>query len=494
MTAKLPLIAQSKFATVTGTIKNSKQNYLLIEKLGQPSNSKDTIKLSLDGKFSYQTNDLESIQPYKLIYGSRLNLSDTPTVLKKVNSSTIDKIDLMLDKGFALKLSIDAIGNPSSNNKIQGKGANASIYYNKKIALNQAFQSNYSRILKTNKDTFSYYVDQLQLNNIELIKTILKPNNDVPAAYIDKESNTLKYNIARLKTFFATSQINRYKNDSIVAVFDSKYFNFLKDVPFDHPTEKAVTTPYSFFLNTYIDYSLAKNNKGEKAEGKELFTQKYDLYKTLFKSEQLRDEQMFDLLYQFNGSAKENWYATAIHEFSSTAKNDSLKGAINTIFTIRQKMMKGKPAYDFKVVDSEGKTHSLHEFKGKYVYIDTWATWCKPCLQEIPALQKMIEHFKGKNIEFLSVSIDKDSTIWQRYITKKALSGNQFWSGEVTNTDYGKEFIIQDIPRFMLIDAQGNFIDPIAPRPSSTDLQNWLDTRLNKKGRLNNFLNNSNLF
>jgi thiol-disulfide isomerase/thioredoxin len=84
----------------------------------------------------------------------------------------------------------------------------------------------------------------------------------------------------------------------------------------------------------------------------------------------------------------------------SVAKNDSLKNLITNAIEIRRKTGKGKEAYNFTVSDRNGTKHQLSDYKGKYVLIDVWATWCKPCRSEISFLQKLEEDYSGKPIVF----------------------------------------------------------------------------------------------
>ena len=114
---------------------------------------------------------------------------------------------------------------------------------------------------------------------------------------------------------------------------------------------------------------------------------------------------------------------------------------------------------------------SLDDFKGKYVYIDVWATWCPPCLAQIPSLHKIEEEYKGKNIEFVSISIDKrdDYFTWSDMIEEKNLGGVQLFANE--NQDFTKAYRIDNIPRFILIDPEGNIVSSDAPRPSDPALK-----------------------
>jgi len=73
------------------------------------------------------------------------------------------------------------------------------------------------------------------------------------------------------------------------------------------------------------------------------------------------------------------------------------------------KFAKGKPSPSFNLENYKGGKTSLESLKGKYVYIDVWATWCAPCRKQIPALKKVEKQYEGKNIAFISLSIDKKS-------------------------------------------------------------------------------------
>jgi thiol-disulfide isomerase/thioredoxin len=140
------------------------------------------------------------------------------------------------------------------------------------------------------------------------------------------------------------------------------------------------------------------------------------------------------------------------------------------------------PAFDYYNYKGK-KTTKLSDFKGKYVYIDVWATWCGPCRAEIPALQKIAKKYRGKNIEFVSISIDtdKDKEKWKTFVKEKKLSGVQLFADKNWNSDFVKAFGISAIPRFILIDPTGKVVKADAARPSSLKLQEDIDKLLSNK-------------
>jgi len=125
----------------------------------------------------------------------------------------------------------------------------------------------------------------------------------------------------------------------------------------------------------------------------------------------------------------------------------------------------------------KGGTTSLDDLKGKYVYVDVWATWCGPCKREIPSLQKVEKAYHGKNIEFVSISVDqaKDHDAWKQMVEEKELGGIQLYADKDWKSDFVQGYKINGIPRFILIDPAGNIVSSDAPRPSSDDLITLFD-------------------
>jgi thiol-disulfide isomerase/thioredoxin len=147
---------------------------------------------------------------------------------------------------------------------------------------------------------------------------------------------------------------------------------------------------------------------------------------------------------------------------------------------MENKKLNNTKAPNFEYVNFNGAKTKLSDFKGKYVYIDVWATWCGPCRAEIPFLQKVEEKYKDKKITFVSISIDvdKDFQKWKTFVKEKNLGGTQLFADKNWTSDFIKSFNINSIPRFILIDPSGNVVDADAKRPSSTELIVQLDELL----------------
>jgi thiol-disulfide isomerase/thioredoxin len=140
----------------------------------------------------------------------------------------------------------------------------------------------------------------------------------------------------------------------------------------------------------------------------------------------------------------------------------------------------GQKGLEFTYKDVNDKPVSFSDFKGKYVYIDLWATWCGPCKAEIPHMKKIEEDYHGKNIVFISLSLDKpkDNQKWKDFVKKEQLKGIQIMADKDFKSDVAKNYDVNSIPRFLLFDKAGNIINADALRPSDPELRVQLDKLL----------------
>ena len=143
-------------------------------------------------------------------------------------------------------------------------------------------------------------------------------------------------------------------------------------------------------------------------------------------------------------------------------------------------MANGSMAPTLNLTDLNGNTYDVDALlaAGKTVFIDVSATWCGPCREEIPSLEKVKEQFQGKNIVFVSISIDKsiDREKWSKLINDKNMSGIQLLADNEWDSKFIREYNIGGIPKFILIDANGNIVNAQAPKPSDPKLIELLNS------------------
>ncbi len=142
------------------------------------------------------------------------------------------------------------------------------------------------------------------------------------------------------------------------------------------------------------------------------------------------------------------------------------------------KVKAGERAPNFIYRDTSGNYKSVADFKGKYKYIDIWATWCAPCKTEIPYLRELEKEFASQEIVFISISIDKNQNKWKNFVRDQKLGGIQLWAGDWDSLP--EELQIGSVPRFMLIDGEGCWVDTNVVRPSNPELKKLLKKLLSK--------------
>lgn len=133
----------------------------------------------------------------------------------------------------------------------------------------------------------------------------------------------------------------------------------------------------------------------------------------------------------------------------------------------------GRVSPNFRAVDIEGKEWTLLDFRGKYVYIDMWATWCGPCKQEMPYLKQLEKQFEDASIVFLGLSVDRDKSKWEEMVGSGNLTGVQLYLG--TQSSFQEAYRAESIPRFILLDKDGVIISNDMSRPSDPETAETLN-------------------
>lgn len=142
----------------------------------------------------------------------------------------------------------------------------------------------------------------------------------------------------------------------------------------------------------------------------------------------------------------------------------------------------GKQAFRFEFENKDGETVRLGDFKGKYLFIDIWATWCGPCKYQIPYVLKLEKELNDENIAFLSISVDKpgDKAKWLATLKDFGLEENCVISPNAFDYEMFKKYQVSSIPRFMLIDPNGKMVMTKARRPSDPVLKLQLTDLLSR--------------
>lgn len=184
----------------------------------------------------------------------------------------------------------------------------------------------------------------------------------------------------------------------------------------------------------------------------------------------------YDLLWKIINYGSIDDSDDLVAQFRNSVNNKYLLRKLDKTLEPWSELVSGKPAPNFKATTRDGRRVELNELKGKKVYVDVWATWCGPCLYQIPYLKEIEEEMHDENIEFVSVSIDeeKDRDKWKDYVEKEQLTGIQLMADGAWKSDIASSYNIKGIPRFLLIDEEGKIISSNALKPSNSKLKDIL--------------------
>lgn len=135
----------------------------------------------------------------------------------------------------------------------------------------------------------------------------------------------------------------------------------------------------------------------------------------------------------------------------------------------------GRPVPDTVMETVDGRQLRLSSLFGKVLYIDVWATWCGPCLQEAPSFRALAEKYRDDDrICFISISLDSDKDDWVEFVNEEKPFWPQFILDSSNQNDFCGKVGISTIPRFLLIGADGRFIDGDCSRPSDDGIEEIL--------------------
>lgn len=153
----------------------------------------------------------------------------------------------------------------------------------------------------------------------------------------------------------------------------------------------------------------------------------------------------------------------------SYGKSESWK-TIQNYKKKKEKLSAGSQAPDFQLKNEHGKWLKLDDFKGKVLYIDFWASWCKPCLEEAASSQALEEHFsEQEDFEMLYVSMDEKEERWKNTRDQMSPKGKHLFAGGWESA-LRSAYQIRGIPRYVLISKSGELISAYAPRPGNFQL------------------------
>lgn len=315
-------------------------------------------------------------------------------------------------------------------------------------------------------ELFSFNSKDYKIKSNELMNQLLRPiesisNNASNSEFIRLEKEKVKYKLYRIMNIYDINYSDQTGNEPNI---DELFYDYLDNINY-RDTTLLQLTDYIKFLESFIDLKMRQEVAKKKFDNYHVTNNVINEIDRLNAETKISDEMLRILL-------KDEIYKLNVNDeimsrIQVLCKNEIYKSELNNLYQLYKKIMPGMPVSDFRFIDQKGKVYTLSDFKGSYLYIDIWGLFCGPCLKVMPKFNEIKEKFKGKNINFIGVcrELPENKERWINRMKDFNVTGLQFLPEN--EKEFLKDYLIGEIPRYILIDKNGRFINANAHKPSN---------------------------
>ena len=249
---------------------------------------------------------------------------------------------------------------------------------------------------------------------------------------------------------------------------EAAYYEFLAAL---RPAQDSAfvwnNTAFFSFLDSYVASRLGHGDRIP--TGPELYARASQQFGT----GRLRDLAVAKYLTHFLQAHDAALAGPLLAAFRRRNRDSTYARAVQDTYRTAWKVAAGRPAPPFTVRNASGQPVALTDFMGHVVYLDFWASWCGPCVAQMPASQALQKRFAGQDVVFLYVSVDEHETAWRRALAQHAPAGAasvHVWSP--SNGFDGpllRAYQVDGLPHYFVIGRDGCIRDGHAPTPSQVD-------------------------
>ena len=214
----------------------------------------------------------------------------------------------------------------------------------------------------------------------------------------------------------------------------------------------SIATPTGIvILESWNSFSARYDLAQEKLEGRVLY---WFLAEDLIRG--------FKLGSKVFAETKDKW-----EEFQENNPYPEYTEAVQAALYKALKLQPGQPAPEFTLYDLDGQPVSLSQFKGQVVLLDFWASWCGPCIGDLPDLRRIKRKAADQPLVFLNLSLDTDEAAWREAVDKHEIEGVHV-RADGWGADVAKSYQVNSLPSYYLVDSQGLIVERLR-RISDTD-------------------------
>jgi thiol-disulfide isomerase/thioredoxin len=305
----------------------------------------------------------------------------------------------------------------------------------------------------------------------------------LPAWFIALEDAEILYQYADIK--ISAEGFNRGRLQRAVHV-PANYYDFITAVPVHQP--QPIFSPayldYLARLSSHYFYTDSLKGLDQAAKIKGLLHKELPFYDSLFAGNGL----LADILKSRTLTRASARLYSQLKEYLDqevATLNDPLIRQQASAFnqTYDKTIKSGDEAPGFILFTEADQQYRLSSFRDTLVYISFWATWCKPCIEEFPLENELVQKYAQQPVKIISICLDSEEKAWMERINASQLKTLNLFAAGNWNTSLKEKYSVQSLPHYVLIDKEGKIIQNKTVRPrdgvdSLIDLHLGLYTRL----------------
>jgi thiol-disulfide isomerase/thioredoxin len=375
------------------------------------------------------------------------------------------RTSVYLEKGGDLQLFAD-MNNWDTSLTFTGDYANENnfLVLNSRALATDFNQNNTMNLYRSGTaEEFQQYAKDMQSTSAELLKDFGKKNKlskDFTRFFLTDVTYTYYSNLLNFSPYY------NYFNQTEPELTEG-YYDFLKDA-LVFSDESFNVRSFADFLNVYHQYYIRTNKENIPADMDEFEQSKWAVNEIY--TGKARDFVMANII-----NAELNWgeftkAETSYNEFRDSGADLALVEILRDAYESALRVTPGNAAPAFTLTDINGNNVSLSDFEGKVVYLDFWASWCGPCMREVPHAKELKKRFEGQeDLVFLYISVDEDPEAWKRTVELHQIEGVHL-NVKGMKAETALSYNVKGVPSFFIIDKKGIIHDNNPGRPSSGDV------------------------
>ncbi len=434
-------------ASVTGLIDNLEKGAFV---MGGPGGARDSVFLDETGHFIFEKPELTEPGTYYMIFGR-------------------DVIYLYLAPGMQMDFYAD-MNTFAESKGFSGTGSDINNYMAGKNP--RAFDYNWFAL---SEEEFLFKADSVLAEQQAAFVSVEKVDPD-DAFWVKEEAELLFGWANNLSTY--PSYHGYYAQVQDFKVSES-WYDFRNKLDVNNPAYVA-SPAFNQYVSTLVRSKAADKIK-EIKEADSTAEVRTRMINLTVASEVIEEQKVLNHFWYSSVTDAMQWEDLSgmqeeIDFFTANCTDQEYIDKFNATWEEWKKLDKGAPMFDFEGKDLEGNTVKSTDFRGKYLYVDVWATWCGPCIYEIPYLKELEKDYHDRNIVFMSYSIDEDHAAWLKFVPENELGGVQIIGEKAWESQLCKDYKIRGVPTFMFFDPEGKIISAKMTRPSDKKTRDTFDS------------------